>query len=99
MRFIYESRPGGKPFNVGMNNAKRVARAADKRDQRAVQRELGFGLPEQRSHHQQLVKSRHGYYHDRYEQLAAQSRGAGADASNAGDAGGEVPEPSAGSDH
>lgn len=62
MRLVYQSRPGGKPFNVGMNHAKRVARAADRRDQRAVQRELGFGFPQQRAHHQQLVQNRHAYY-------------------------------------
>jgi hypothetical protein len=38
---IYASRKGGKPMRLGVNYAKRVARAADKRDQLAEQRE-GF---------------------------------------------------------
>lgn len=67
-RFIYRSERGGKPLNVGMNHAKRIARRMDQRDQVAVQKELGLGLPQQRNHHQELVKQRHGYYADRYEE-------------------------------
>lgn len=66
-RLIYHSTRGGKPLIMGVNHAKRLARLADKRDQRAVQKELGFGLPEQRNNHQRLVKQRHAYYADRTE--------------------------------
>jgi hypothetical protein len=45
-----------------MNYAKRVARLADRRDQLAVQKEFGFGLPRQHTHHQELVRQRHAYY-------------------------------------
>lgn len=67
MRYIYTSKPGkkgerGKPLNIGMNKAKRVARSADERDQLTVLATLGTGLPRQHSHHQQLVRSRHRYY-------------------------------------
>ena len=61
-RMIYPSPKGGKPLNFGMNYAKRVARVADRRDQRTVQQKLGFGLPRQHSHHQELVRQRHAYY-------------------------------------
>src|SRR5271165_5531193 len=63
-RRIYASEKGGKPLNIGMNQAKRVARSADKRDQLAVLAQLGPGLPRQHSHHQQLVRSRHRYYRE-----------------------------------
>ena len=69
-RLIYRSERGGKPLNVGMNRAKKIARSADTRDQLAVQKELGFGLPQQRGHHQELVRQRHGYYADRYEEAS-----------------------------
>ena len=62
MRVMYPSRKGGKPLNIGINFAKRVARSADKRDQLAVLKELGPNLPRQHSHHQQLVRQRHRYY-------------------------------------
>lgn len=67
VRYVYVSRPGGKPLSVGINQAKRVARRADERDQRAVQAELGFGLPRQRQAHQALVRRRHAYYHEQHE--------------------------------
>lgn len=69
MRYIYVHPDTGprKPLNSGINYAKRVARDADKRDQLAVQAELGFGLPQQRNKHQHLVQSRHSAYHDRYD--------------------------------
>lgn len=91
-RLIYHSERGGKPLNVGMNHAKRVARAADRRDTRTVQREFGPGFPKQIANHQQLVKHRHAYYHDQYAARA------GADNSDTGDTGGAVPEPAAGAD-
>ena len=62
MRVIYPSPKGGKPLNIRMNYAKRVARLADRRDQLAVQKEFGFGLPRQHTHHQELVRQRHAYY-------------------------------------
>lgn len=64
MRVIYPSRKGGKPMRIGMNYAKRVAHSADRRDQLAVQAQIGFGLPRQHNHHQQLVRQRHAYYKD-----------------------------------
>lgn len=67
-RYIYVSKTGGKPMNIGMNKAKRVARRADERDQLQVLKTLGAGLPRQRSHHQQLVASRHHYYHEQHEE-------------------------------
>lgn len=69
MRYIYVSKKGGKPMNIGMNQAKRVAHHADRRDQAIVLARLGPGLPRQHSHHQQLVLSRHRYYHDQHEEL------------------------------
>ena len=69
MRMIYPTNKGSKPLRFGMNYAKRVARSADLRDQLAVQRELGPGLPRQHSHHQNLVKQRHAYYGDVYEEV------------------------------
>ena len=69
MRVLYPSSKGGKPLRFGMNYAKRVARSADQRDQLAVQRELGPGLPRQHSHHQNLVRQRHAYYADVYEEV------------------------------
>src|SRR5271165_5613505 len=68
-RRIYASRKGGKPMDIGMNQAKRVARSADKRDQLAVLATLGTGLPRQHEHHQRLVLSRHRYYHDQHEEF------------------------------
>ena len=59
MRYIYISKRGGKPLNIGINNAKRVARRADKRDQTQVLLTLGPGLPRQHGHHQELVQRRH----------------------------------------
>jgi hypothetical protein len=77
MRYIYVSKPGGKPLNIGMNQAKRVARHADRRDQVTVLKTLGTGLPRQHSHHQQLVASRHRYYHDQHSEfLRGQQRAA-----------------------
>jgi hypothetical protein len=67
-RLLYASKPGGKPLRLGMNQAKRNARAADRREQLIVLRMLGPGLPRQHSHHQQLVKQRHAYYRDVYEE-------------------------------
>jgi hypothetical protein len=58
MRYLYVSKKGGKPLDIGMNQAKRVARSADERDQLAVLKTLGPGLPRSRVHHQALVKLR-----------------------------------------
>ena len=69
MRYIYISEKGGKPFNIGMNRAKRVARTADERDQATVLKTLGPGLPRQHSHHQQLVRSQHRYYHEQHDEF------------------------------
>src|SRR5580658_8204818 len=77
MRVTYPSRKGGKPLNIGMNRAKRVARSADKRDQLAVLKELGPNLPRQHSHHQQLVKQRHQYYGDVHDELRSHAQPAG----------------------
>ena len=54
----------GGTLNIGMNKAKRVARAADRRDQQLVLAQLGGGLPRQHGHHQALVRERHRYYTD-----------------------------------
>jgi hypothetical protein len=64
MRYIYISKKGGRPMNIGMNKAKRIARSADKRDQQIVLKTLGPGLPREHGHHQQLVRSRHRYYRE-----------------------------------
>jgi hypothetical protein len=78
MRYIYVSKKGGKPMNIGMNKAKRRAHRLDKRDQLAVLKTLGTGLPRSRINHQQLVASRHHYYHDQHEELVRpQSDGSG----------------------
>ena len=68
-RYIYISKKGGKPMDIGMNQAKRVARSADERDQLAVLKMLGPGLPRQHGHHQRLVLSRHRYYHEQHEEF------------------------------
>jgi hypothetical protein len=65
-RYIYVSHKGAKPFNIGMNKAKRVARAADERDTRQVRKTLGPGFPRQKLHHTQLVRRRHRYYHEQH---------------------------------
>jgi hypothetical protein len=69
MRYVYISKKGGKPMNIGMNAAKRVARSADKREQLIVLKTLGPGLPRQHGNHQQLVRSRHRYYHEQHEEF------------------------------
>ena len=65
MRVIYASKKGCKPLNIGMNAAKRRAHRLDKQDRAKVVKLLGSGLPMQAQHHQQLVRSRHRYYHER----------------------------------
>jgi hypothetical protein len=62
MRYIYISKPGGKPLNIGTNAAKRAARIADQRDQQQVLATLGAGLPRQHAHHQELLRQRRQYY-------------------------------------
>lgn len=69
MRVIYASKKDGKPMNIGMNQAKRVAHRADKMDRARVVKLLGAGLPTQAIHHQQLVRSRHRYYHDAHDEF------------------------------
>lgn len=104
MRVIYASRKGGKPFNIGINHAKRIAHGHDKRDQLKVQQTLGYGLPRQHEHHQQLVRQRHAYYGDVYEQTvrvreAAQiARDQGPADQAAGDDAGAVPDAAPGAD-
>jgi hypothetical protein len=46
-----------------MNAAKRRAHRLDKQDRAKVVQMLGAGLPMQSAHHQELVRSRHRYYH------------------------------------
>lgn len=64
MRYIYVSKKGGKPLDIGMNRAKRVAHRSDAQDRARVVKLLGTGLPMQAIHHQQLVRSRHRYYRE-----------------------------------
>jgi hypothetical protein len=56
-------------INIGMNKAKRIARSADKRDRLLVLKGLGNGMPKQALHHQELVKRRHRYYHEKHDEL------------------------------
>jgi hypothetical protein len=78
MRYVYVSNKGGKPLNLGINQAKRVARSADKRDRAHVVKVLGSGLPMQAIHHQQLVRSRHRYYHEQHDEFVrSHSSGSG----------------------
>jgi len=62
VKYIYVSKTGGKPLNIGINAAKRLARIADQRDQQQVLATLGSGLPRQHARHQELVRQRHQYY-------------------------------------
>lgn len=65
MHYVYVSQAGGKPMNIGMNAAKRRARRLDKQDRAKILKVLGAGLPIAPRHHQELVRSRHRYYHER----------------------------------
>jgi hypothetical protein len=47
-----------QPYNVGINQQKRLARRADKRD-RAVVVARWPGTPKKAEHHQLIVKARH----------------------------------------
>ncbi len=76
MRYVYVSNKGSKPMNIGMNQAKRVAHRADKMDRARVVKLLGNGLPMQAIHHQQLVRSRHRYYHEQHEEFLRGQRSA-----------------------
>jgi hypothetical protein len=69
MRYIYVSKKGSKPLNIGVNKAKRIAHRADKQDRAKVVKLLGTGLPMQAKHHQQLMRSRHRYYHEQHEEF------------------------------
>ena len=62
MRYIYVSKPGGKPLNMGVNAAKRRAHRLDAQDRAKVVEVLGCGLPIQNTHHQELVRRRHEQY-------------------------------------
>ena len=70
MRVIYASKKGGKPLNIGVNAVKRRAHRLDKQDRAKVVKLLGSGLPMQSQHHQQLVRSRHRYYHEQHDEHA-----------------------------
>jgi len=77
MRVIYASKKGCKPLNIGVNAAKRRAHRLDKQDRAKVVKLLGSGLPMQAQHHQQLVRSRHRYYHEAHDAfISEQSRAA-----------------------
>jgi hypothetical protein len=69
MRYVYVSEKGGKPMDIGMNAAKRRAHRLDKQDRAKVVQMLGAGLPMQSEHHQELVRSRHRYYHEQHEEF------------------------------
>jgi hypothetical protein len=69
MRYIYISKKGGKPLAIGINKAKRRAHRLDRQDRAKVVEVLGGGLPKQAEHHQQLVRSRHRYYHEQHEEF------------------------------
>lgn len=69
MKVIYASREGGKPLNIGINRAKRVAASADKRDRAIILQQLGTGLPKRDAHHSTLVRSRHRYYHEAHDEF------------------------------
>jgi hypothetical protein len=74
MRYIYVSKKGGEPMDIGMNQAKRLALRLDKRDRLTVLAHLG-SMPKASPNHQQLVLSRHRHYHDRHEEFVrGQSR-------------------------
>ncbi len=45
MRYIYVSRKGGKPLNIGVNAAKRRAHRLDTQDRAKIVKLLGAGLP------------------------------------------------------
>lgn len=68
MRYIYVSKKGGKPMNIGMNQAKRIARRSDKQDRAKIVEVLGAGMPKNGIHHSELVRSRHRYYREQYEE-------------------------------
>lgn len=48
-----------KPYNIGTNFAKRLAKRADARDRVAARKALGPGLPKKAEHHQLLIQQRH----------------------------------------
>jgi hypothetical protein len=64
MRYIYVSRPGGKPLNIGMNAAKRRAARLDKQDRAVEVKTFDWTVPKHDRHHTQLVLSRHRYYRE-----------------------------------
>ena len=77
MRYIYVSKPGGKPMNIGMNAAKRLAAWLDKKDRAVEVKTFDWTVSKHSRHHTQLVRSRHRYYHEQHEELVrSQSDGA-----------------------
>jgi hypothetical protein len=63
-------------MDIGMNQAKRLAHRIDKRDRLTVLAHLG-SMPKASRNHQQLVLSRHRYYHEQHEEFVrGQSRAA-----------------------
>jgi Mg-chelatase subunit ChlD len=69
VRYIYVSAKGGKPLNIGMNKAKRIAHRSDKQDRVTILLAFGAGMPNQPMHHQELVRARHRYYHEQHEEF------------------------------
>lgn len=98
MKVLYHSQKGGKPLVIGMNNAKRMARRMDKRDQLSVLENIGPGNPRQHQHHTRLVQQRHAAIRDRENAYADQLQPGGtrAAAPAAGDHVGTISEPTAG---
>ena len=74
MRYVYVSKKWGKPLNIGMNAAKRRAHRLDKQDRAKVVKLLGAGLPMQSVHHQELVRSRHRYYHEAHDEFISSGK-------------------------
>jgi hypothetical protein len=64
MRYIYVSKKGGKPMNIGMNQAKRRAARLDKQDRAKIIQVIGSGSPKRDAHHSELVRSRYRYYRE-----------------------------------
>ncbi len=79
MRYIYVSRKGGKPLNIGVNAAKRRAHRLDTQDRAKIVKLLGAGLPTQSIHHSELVRSRHRYYHEQHDEFVRSQASGGTD--------------------
>jgi hypothetical protein len=74
MRYLYVSRPGGEPLNVGINAAKRRAKRLDKQDRLKILQVLGAGMPQNDIHHSELVRSRHRSTHQAIREEIANSQ-------------------------